>query len=197
MDSGKEIPQLKCVVVGSSGVGKTALTNRLTQNKFVKNMQATIGIEYAETELDIDGQTVRLNVWDTAGQERFKSIAQKYFRSAICVLLVFDISNKQSFDDIEKWKKDVINLCDPFASIIIVGNKSDLAIDRVVSSAEAQQYADNNKLSYIETSALSGTNVREAFIRSAKEALSKASNLTMSAGQPELKPPQKESKGCC
>ncbi|EAX88661.1 small GTP-binding protein, putative [Trichomonas vaginalis G3] len=156
---------LKCIVIGSSGVGKTALTKRLIENKFYERLQSTIGVEYETTTVEVDGEMVKLNVWDTAGQEKFRSISRAYFREALVVLLVFDLTDKQSFEDINHWLSDVRQLCDPRASIMLVANKSDLAAERLVSVAELQNYASNHNLEFIETSAYTGANVREAFVR--------------------------------
>ncbi|EAX90898.1 small GTP-binding protein, putative [Trichomonas vaginalis G3] len=156
---------LKCIVIGSSGVGKTALLKRLTENKFYEQLQSTIGVEYETTTIEVDGDKIKLNIWDTAGQEKFRSISRAYFREAMCVLLVFSLTDKQSFEDMSQWLSDVRQLCDHKASILIVANKSDLTETRVISAAEISKFAESRNLEYLETSAYTGTNVREAFVR--------------------------------
>jgi GTPase SAR1 family protein len=122
----------------------------------------------------MDGQSVKLQIWDTAGQERFRSIAKAYFRNALGVIL-------------DMWLNDVDSLCDPTAVVILIGNKSDLAASRSVTLAEAEQYAQHYQLTYLETSGLSGENVREAFRKVPKAA--KAAAPTVS--------PTAKSGGCC
>jgi small GTP-binding protein len=155
----------KFIIIGSSGVGKTAILKRLVEDTFTTDSQSTIGVEFDSTTIEVDGQTVKLQIWDTAGQERFRSIAKAYFRNAVGVILVFDIGERKTFDDVNIWLNDVHSLCDPTATILLIGNKSDLADARVVSLAEAEQYAHHHQLNYLETSALDGTNVREAFVK--------------------------------
>lgn len=188
---------MKCIVIGSSGVGKTALTKRLVENVFYDHLQSTVGVEYEMTTLDIDGQKVRLNVWDTAGQEKFKSISRAYFREAVCVLLVFDLTDKQSFEDVNSWLSDVRQLCDPNAATILVANKSDLTQKRVISTAEVEDYARTHNLLSIETSAFSGENVREAFVRTAREAWRKIKTANSSENKLQLGESSSSSKGCC
>ena len=174
--SPKPKPELKCIVIGSSGTGKTAIIYRLVKNKFTGSALSTIGVEYDESIFTIGKEEVLLKVWDTAGQENYRSMTRKYFRDAVCVLVVFDLTKKESFDDLNDWLKDVHELCHPLASIVLVGNKSDLAEARVISANDATQYAQERNLQYIETSAKTGENVREAFIRTAAEAIEKFQN---------------------
>jgi small GTP-binding protein len=159
----------KFIIIGASGVGKTAILKRLVEDTFSSESQSTIGVEFDSTTIDVDGQTIKLQIWDTAGQERFRSIAKAYFRNAVGVILVFDIGERKTFDDVNLWLNDVHSLCDPTATVVLIGNKADLAASRVVSLAEAEQYAQHHQLSYLETSALDGTNVREAFVKVATQ----------------------------
>ncbi|KAH0785277.1 small GTP-binding protein [Histomonas meleagridis] len=159
----------KFIIIGSSGVGKTALLKRLTENTFKQQSQSTIGVEFDSTIIDIDNQQVKLQIWDTAGQERFRSIAKAYFRNAIGVILAFDITERKSFNEVNMWLTDVRSLCDPTAVILLVGNKADLASKRVITLAEAEQLAQQQQITYLETSAADGTNVREAFVRVATQ----------------------------
>ena len=154
----------KFIIIGSSGVGKTAILKRLVEDTFSADSQSTIGVEFDSTIIEVDGQQVKLQIWDTAGQERFRSIAKAYFRNAVGVVLVFDITERKTFDDINMWLNDVHALCDPTATVILIGNKADLGDNRTVTLAEAEQFAQQHQLTYLETSALNGTNVREAFV---------------------------------
>jgi small GTP-binding protein len=155
----------KFIVIGSSGVGKTAILKRLVDDVFMTESQSTIGVEFLATTVDVEGQEVKLQIWDTAGQERFRSIAKAYFRSAIGVILVFDLSDRKSFDDLNQWLTDIHALCDPNAVVTLIGNKLDLADQRKVTANEAEAFARLQQLTYFETSALGGDNIQEAFHR--------------------------------
>jgi small GTP-binding protein len=186
----------KFIIIGSSGVGKTAILKRLVDNTFCPESQSTIGVEFDSLVLEIDEQQVKLQIWDTAGQERFRSIAKAYFRNAMGVLLLFDISERKSFDEANTWLNDVHTLCDPSAVILLIGNKTDLDNQRVVSAAEAEQFAEHHHLKYLETSALSGANVREVFVKAATEIFRKGTHLrsaTKAAPITQVPEPQ----GCC
>ncbi|OHS98286.1 Ras-related protein Rab-4B [Tritrichomonas foetus] len=157
----------KFIVIGSSGVGKTAILKRLVDDVFTGESQSTIGVEFLATSVNVDGKQVKLQIWDTAGQERFRSIAKAYFRSAVGVMLVFDLTERKSFEDLNNWLGDVHTLCDPNAVITLIGNKSDLHDSRAISGAEAESFAHLHQLYYLETSAKGGDNVQEAFQRTA------------------------------
>ena len=191
----KKIP-IKCIVVGSTGVGKTAITERLVSGKFNKRTQPTPGFDYKNKDEIINGKNVQLNIYDTAGQEKYAQVVQNYYRGSQCALVVFDLTNKSSFNDVQKWIKSVKTLS-PDATIILVGNKSDLINERIVSTEAGEQYARNFAITYIETSALTGTNVVEAFTRCAQEYIEK--ELPQSSQTNEQVPIQEETKekGCC
>jgi small GTP-binding protein len=159
----------KFIVIGSSGVGKTCILRRLVEDSFKPDSPSTIGVEFDSTIVDVDGNDVKLQIWDTAGQERFRSISKAYFRNAVGVILVFDIAERKSFDEVNMWLTEVHSLCDPQASILLVGNKADKDESRVVSVSEAEQNARHHQLKYLETSALSGANIREAFLQVATD----------------------------
>ncbi|EAY15808.1 small GTP-binding protein, putative [Trichomonas vaginalis G3] len=188
----------KFIIIGSSGVGKTALLRRLVENKFVHDQQSTIGVEFDSTSIEVDDQVVKLQIWDTAGQERFRSIAKAYFRNAVGVVLVFDVTERRTFDDVNMWLNDVHSLCDPSARVILVGNKTDLADSRVIPVSEAEAYANHRKLAYIETSARAGDNVKAVFTKLATEV------YRSSAKDPSVNPKSitatgstTEKSGCC
>ena len=167
----------KFIVIGSSGVGKTAILTRLVDHTFTGESQSTIGVEFIATDIDVDGTPVKLQIWDTAGQERFRAIAKAYFRSAIGVILVFDLTDRKSFDDLTQWLNDVHAHCDPNAVVTLIGNKSDLEASRKISESEAKAFADLHQLNYLETSALGGDNVELAFQTTASTVLRTVANV--------------------
>jgi small GTP-binding protein len=189
----------KFIVIGSSGVGKTSLVKRLVDGQFSAEANSTIGVEYLATVIEIDGQAVKLQLWDTAGQEKFRSIAKNYFRHAVGVVLVYDITDRKTFDDLGLWLTDVHQLCDPNAAITLIGNKLDLAHQRAITTGEAQTFASSHGLTYLEASARSGDNVTEAFHRAARSVYERAESgalatKTVDAGQPL--PAAASSSGC-
>jgi small GTP-binding protein len=157
----------KVVVVGSSGVGKTCILLRLVNNVFDGATQPTIGIEYGTYTLTIDKEVIKMNIWDTAGQERFRSISRSYFRESIGAILVFAVNNADSFEDLNHWIHDLHQFAVPNAVFLVVGNKADLS-DRQVTPAEAESFASRHGMSYLEVSALDGTNITESFVRLAR-----------------------------
>jgi small GTP-binding protein len=159
------IVSYKFIIIGSSGVGKTAILKRLVEDSFTDESQSTIGVEFDSTVMTVEDRKVKLQIWDTAGQERFRSIAKAYYRNAVGVILVFDITDRKSFDDLSSWLNDVHTLCDPNAVIQLIGNKTDLHGRRVVTLTEAENFASNHRMQYLETSAKVGENVRDAFQR--------------------------------
>lgn len=163
----------KFIIIGSSGVGKTAILKRLVEDSFSDESQSTIGVEFDSTMIFVDDKKIKLQIWDTAGQERFRSIAKAYYRNAVGVILVFDITDRKSFDELSGWLNDVHQLCDPNAVIQLIGNKSDLVNQRVVTLTEAEQFSSHHHMQYLETSAKGGDNIREAFVRVASSILSK------------------------
>lgn len=154
----------KVVLIGDSGVGKTNLLSRFTRDEFNLESKSTIGVEFATKSVYLDGgKVVKAQIWDTAGQERYRAITSAYYRGAVGALLVYDISKRQSFENLERWVKELRDHADHNIVILLVGNKSDMEHLRAVSSEEATSYANREHLAFIETSALENTNVESAF----------------------------------
>lgn len=166
----------KVVVLGTSGVGKTAIVQRLVDNTFSTDGQSTVGVEFKSQTITTDEEKTKLNIWDTAGQERFRSVSKAYFRNAVGAILVFAINDQVSFNDLDGWLDDLHKLASPNAVIVLVGNKADLNDDRQISQNQAEEYATRNGLIYIETSAKDATGVEEAFIRLTKSINQKVKN---------------------
>ena len=165
----------KVVVVGASGVGKTTIVQRLITGGFREESQPTIGVEFKSYTMQSENETIKLQIWDTAGQERFKSVSKAYFRNALGAILMFDLTDRQSFDDLNMWINDLNTLCAPNAYIILIGNKLDLTVEdeaaRQIAESEEQAFAQRYNLIYLETSAKDGKNVSEAFARLGTEIL--------------------------
>ncbi|KAH0791347.1 Ras family protein [Histomonas meleagridis] len=198
----------KVVVVGSSGVGKTSMVERLIDKTFPDKKQPTIGVEFKCFQTTFGDDTIKLNIWDTAGQEKFRSISKSYFRNAVGAVLVFSITDKQSFDDLDSWLNDLHSLAAPNAVIIVVGNKIDLEDNRTVSNSEALHFSERHNIEYIETSALDNRNIDETFIKLAKIIFQKVNkgeikgNFKINAQQLVLQPSSTENgadgnRWCC
>mmetsp|Transcript_7169 Transcript_7169/g.10664 ORF Transcript_7169/g.10664 Transcript_7169/m.10664 type:complete len:216 (+) Transcript_7169:195-842(+) len=153
----------KVVLIGDSGVGKSNLLSRFTRNEFNLESKSTIGVEFATKSINVDGKVVKAQIWDTAGQERYRAITSAYYRGAVGALLVYDISKHVTFENVERWLKELRDHAEPNIVVMLVGNKSDLRHRRTVPTEEAMAFAENNNLAFIETSALDSTGVEEAF----------------------------------
>merc|ERR1711939_414773 len=153
----------KVVLIGDSGVGKSNLLSRFTRNEFNLDSKSTIGVEFATRSIQVDTKTIKAQIWDTAGQERYRAITSAYYRGAVGALLVYDISKHQTYDNVTRWLKELRDHADANIVIMLVGNKSDLRHLRAVPTEEAKQFASENNLSFIETSALDASNVELAF----------------------------------
>jgi len=165
----------KVVNIGDSGCGKSSLTIRLCEGRFNPTHDVTIGVDFGSRIIPVaDGKKIKLQVWDTAGQESFRAITKSYFRGATGALLVYDITRRETFEHVQEWLEELREAADPHISIILVGNKSDIAAEdkakRAVSEDEARAWAERNGLkAYVETSAKTGEQVEQAFVDCAKE----------------------------
>jgi len=159
----------KVVVIGDSGVGKSNLIDRYTKDTFREETKTTIGVEFGHKTIKVDDKIIKAQIWDTAGQERFKALTRGYYRGALGALLVYSILSKQSFENCETWLEELVTHADPGILVMLVGNKTDMEQQREVSTDEAKDFAHQNKLSFIETSAKDSTNVSEAFERLIQE----------------------------
>eukprot|EP00578_Thalassiosira_sp_NH16_P011694 CAMPEP_0181125808 /NCGR_PEP_ID=MMETSP1071-20121207/27260_1 /TAXON_ID=35127 /ORGANISM="Thalassiosira sp., Strain NH16" /LENGTH=246 /DNA_ID=CAMNT_0023211301 /DNA_START=53 /DNA_END=790 /DNA_ORIENTATION=+ len=160
----------KIVLLGDSGVGKSNLVFRFTKNEFNKDSKSTIGVEFATKTVQIeDDKLVKAQIWDTAGQERYRSIASSYYRGAVGALLVYDVTDRNSFNHVPMWLKEVEENAEKDCLIMLVGNKMDLHEQRTVFVRDGRSFARKNGLAFIETSALDATGVDTAFQRILQE----------------------------
>lgn len=153
-------------MVGDRAVGKSNILLRYMNNKFDQNTQATLGVEFSSKYIrTADGNSViRAQLWDTVGDERFKSVSNVYLRGAVGALLCFDVTNSLSFANLKGWLEQLRNVANQDIVILCVGNKTDLVDKRAVSKSEGEEFAMNNDIGYLETSALNGTNIDAAFL---------------------------------
>lgn len=160
---------VRLLMVGDSSCGKTSLVLRFDQNVFSTKFVTTIGVDYRDKMVKVEGVPMRLQLWDTAGQERFRSLTSNFFGRADGFVLAYDISNRPSFDHVVGWMRDIKQRAPPDVDIVLCGNKSDLENDRVVSVEEGKMLADEYNVGFFETSALTGNNVEDMFMSLAAE----------------------------
>ncbi|KAK7471236.1 Rab GTPase ypt31 [Stygiomarasmius scandens] len=154
----------KVLLLGDSGVGKSNLVVRYQRNEFNPQSRNTIGVDFSTGSIEIEGKTVGAHFWDTSGQERFRSITSAFYRGAYGAFLVYDISKKETFDNVaERWLQELRYSTSQDIVIMLIGNKSDLEASREVSIEDAKAFADENGLSFMETSAKDASNVQNAF----------------------------------
>ena len=165
----EDVQHFKIIFLGDQYVGKSSILNRFYQDKFEPDYQATIGLDFHSKNVDINGNSVRLLLYDTAGQEKFKSLIPMYIRDANIIIVVYDISNKDSFTHTDHWVNETKDLKREDAIFVLVGNKIDLEDKRAVSFDEGNEIAMKNGMIFMETSAKTGEGVNEIFKKSAEE----------------------------
>ncbi|CAL5985147.1 Rab2a [Hexamita inflata] len=153
---------VKLTIVGNTQVGKSCIAKRYVDDEFSNNIISTNGGYFLKKSVEVESKKIRFQIWDTAGQEKFRSLASLYYRTALAVVVVFDVTRQQTFDDLDFWIHEVKTKGDKNAVIVIVGNKID-ASEQVISKEQAQVYAYRENLKYFETSALTGQGVNEVF----------------------------------
>jgi len=153
------------VVIGDSGVGKSNLLSRFTRDEFNLESKSTIGVEFATRSVSVEGKTIKAQIWDTAGQERYRAITSAYYRGAVGALVVYDITKDVSFENVEKWLAELKENATADITMMLVGNKTDLAAQRVVSTEQGKAYAAERGITFLEASALTATNVEASFLQ--------------------------------
>ncbi|KAK4878058.1 hypothetical protein RN001_010564 [Aquatica leii] len=153
----------KLLIIGDSGVGKSSLLLRFADNTFSGSYITTIGVDFKIRTVSIDGQRIKLQIWDTAGQERFRTITSTYYRGTHGVIVVYDVTNGDSFANVKRWLHEIEQNCD-VVNRILVGNKNDCPDRKVVLTEDAKRFADTMGIQLFETSAKDNINVEEMFI---------------------------------
>ena len=153
----------KMILIGDSGVGKTNILNRYINDTFSETTKSTVGVELGTKVEEYNNTKIKVQIWDTAGQERYKSITKTYYKGAKGAFIVYDITNKDTFKNVDKWIQDLREFGEDDAAILIVGNKSDLEEKREVTTEEVKKKAEIHKMAYCETSALKSKNIDYAF----------------------------------
>ena len=194
----------KLLLIGDSGVGKSCLLLRFADNTYTESYISTIGVDFKVRTIQLDGKTIKLQIWDTAGQERFRTITSSYYRGAHGIIVVFDVTDQVSYNNVKQWLKEIERYACENVNKLLVGNKCDLEDKRQVAYETAKEFADDIQVSYIETSAKNATNVDETFIKIAseiqkiKQGVQESSSLPPSDGEStSFPPPKKQRRGGC
>ena len=202
----------KIIVIGDSGVGKSCLTTQAVRNNFEEFYTATVGFEFLTFNIRINNNVLKLQIWDTCGQEVYKSLISNFYRNSSLALILYAINNQDSFIHAETWLNDLKNQANPNVRVFLIGNKSDLENERVISKEQGEKFKEEKKLDkFIETSAKTGENARGALLEAAKllyKDYLKAKQTLASGGSlgddnqkgdrlERKKPDNKGRKGCC
>lgn len=202
----RENLQAKVTIIGNANVGKSSIVNRFINETDLDNSEPTIGANFLTKTLDFEKFSIKLSIWDTAGQERYSSLASSYTRGSTCCLLVYDITNHDSFVALAKWLSMIQENLDPDCILFVLGNKEDLLNQEQVSLEEAKSYCSKNDLSHYRVSAKSGAGIEDVFVDICKKLMGSeslelikaktSSNIPrgFSVSEPLSKPSKKK---CC
>ena len=153
----------KLILIGDSSVGKSNILLKYLKGQFDPNSKATVGVEFGTKNVEIKNKKIKIQIWDTAGQERYRSITSAYYKGAKGAFIVYDITRKNTFDNIDKWISDLKTNGDENLAIVLIGNKSDLEERREIQKDEGIKKSEEYKTAFMETSALNGDNIDKAF----------------------------------
>jgi len=192
----------KLLLIGDSGVGKSCLLLRFADDTYTESYISTIGVDFKIRTIELDGKTVKLQIWDTAGQERFRTITSSYYRGAHGIIVVYDVTDQESFANVKTWLGEIDRYAAENVNKLLVGNKADLVQKKVVEFSVAKEFADSLSIPFLETSAKNSTNVEEAFLTMARQIKLRVGNAGPKTSQKadvklQGKPVENKQGGCC
>lgn len=155
---------LKFIIIGDTSVGKSNVLSKFINKQSQMQHELTIGVEFSSKIISRNNAVYKLQIWDTAGQEIFKSMTKSYYRDSVGCLIVYDITQRKSFESVTYWMKDLKKNCNANITIILIGNKTDLDSSREVSTDEGKEFANNNNIAFFETSVMTFENINLAFL---------------------------------
>lgn len=160
----------KLLLIGDSGVGKSCLLLRFADDTYTESYISTIGVDFKIRTIELDGKTIKLQIWDTAGQERFRTITSSYYRGAHGIIVVYDVTDMESFTHVKDWITEIERFASENVNRLLIGNKCDLVSKRAVTEADAREYSESlTNMPFLETSAKNSTNVEQAFLTMAAQ----------------------------
>ncbi|KAJ9524061.1 hypothetical protein QJQ45_022494 [Haematococcus lacustris] len=207
----------KLLLIGDSGVGKSCLLLRFADDTYTESYISTIGVDFVSRDaldslglkkirtVELDGKVIKLQIWDTAGQERFRTITSSYYRGAHGIIVVYDVTDQESFNNVKQWLNEIDRYANENVNKLLIGNKSDLTSKKVVDYQTAKAFADEIGIPFLETSAKNATNVEEAFMTMAAEIKNRMASQPMPSrpgGGATIRPGEGKSvaagkSGCC
>ncbi|XP_064484593.1 ras-related protein Rab-1A [Ornithodoros turicata] len=193
----------KLLLIGDSGVGKSCLLLRFADDTYTESYISTIGVDFKIRTIELGDKTIKLQIWDTAGQERFRTITSSYYRGAHGIIVAYDVTDQESFNNVKQWLQEIDRYACENVNKLLVGNKSDLTTKKVVDYTTAKEFADQLGIPFLETSAKNATNVEQAFMTMAAEIKNRMGPPTTEAGlRSEGKinpgtPVKPQGAGCC
>ena len=159
----------KLLLIGDSGVGKSSILLRFADDSYTESYISTIGVDFKIRTIDLNGKQVKLQIWDTAGQERFRTITSSYYRGAHGIIVVYDVTDQTSFNNVKQWLQEIDRYACENVNKLLIGNKCDLTTKKVVNYNTAKEFADGIGIPFLETSAKSSTNVNDAFLTMSRD----------------------------
>eukprot|EP00602_Paraphysomonas_sp_CaronLab_P006958 CAMPEP_0185025170 /NCGR_PEP_ID=MMETSP1103-20130426/8235_1 /TAXON_ID=36769 /ORGANISM="Paraphysomonas bandaiensis, Strain Caron Lab Isolate" /LENGTH=202 /DNA_ID=CAMNT_0027558317 /DNA_START=67 /DNA_END=675 /DNA_ORIENTATION=+ len=175
----------KLLLIGDSGVGKSCLLLRFADDTYTESYISTIGVDFKIRTVELDGKTIKLQIWDTAGQERFRTITSSYYRGAHGIIVVYDVTDAESFNNVKQWLHEIDRYASENVNKLLVGNKSDLTSKRAVTFDQGKEFADSLGIEFLETSAKNATNVEKAFMTMAAQIKSRMKAQPMNNAAPK------------
>jgi len=198
----------KLLLIGDSGVGKSCLLLRFAEDSYTESYLSTIGVDFKIRTIDLEGKTIKLQIWDTAGQERFRTITAAYYRGAHGIIVVYDVTDSESFENVKMWLKEIDRYAAEDVDKLLIGNKSDLVSKKVVEYSIAKELADSLSIPFLETSARNTINVDQMFLTMARQiqdrndhhGIADSGSKAGVSGSTNLhseEPDETSSSGCC
>eukprot|EP01156_Anaeramoeba_ignava_P022439 Anaeramoba_ignava/c20659_g1_i3.p1 GENE.c20659_g1_i3~~c20659_g1_i3.p1 ORF type:complete len:202 (+),score=58.54 c20659_g1_i3:42-647(+) len=175
----------KLLLIGDSGVGKSCLLLRFADDTYTESYISTIGVDFKIRTIELEGKTIKLQIWDTAGQERFRTITRTYYRGCHGIIIVYDVTDQESFNNVKTWLHEIDRYASEHVNKLLVGNKSDLVSKKVVDTDTAKSFADQLGIPFLETSAKNSTNVEKAFITMAAEIKKRVGTTSTTTSTPK------------
>lgn len=194
----------KLLLIGDSGVGKSCLLLRFADDTYTESYISTIGVDFKIRTVELDGKIIKLQIWDTAGQERFRTITSSYYRGAHGIIVVYDVTDQESFDNVKTWLSEIDRYANEHVNKLLVGNKADLVSKKVIETQAAQEFASELNIPFLETSAKDSKNVEQAFMTMAAEIKARmatqstqSSHMATTVNVGDGKSVRSQSSNCC